>query len=261
MHTYKPIQPSVAKEVDISYSELFPSSAVAKYVYCYWQLKTTKELGSDHNYRVLADGCIDVFFNTNHPDHNLAMGFYRKYTSFSIGRAFSYSGIRFNPSYFTKLFQLDASTLSNKDLPAAQVVPNLARFITSLDSGLDLGVIQVAMDGFLGQYITDHAPLNDDRFDNALLTIYEKKGLLDTGKELNTGLSPRQLRRVFNYYIGSTPKSFAQVVRFQHVVRKITEAEGKVSPSVYLDAGFFDQAHFIKDFKRFYGATPSVAFF
>ncbi|MEY8863036.1 helix-turn-helix domain-containing protein [Tenacibaculum singaporense] len=78
---------------------------------------------------------------------------------------------------------------------------------------------------------------------------------------MNTGLSTRQLQRVFNYYIGTTPKAFSNVVRFQQVLSEVTSAQSLKNNKLYLDLGFFDQAHFIKHFKTFYGVTPSKALY
>ena len=79
-------------------------------------------------------------------------------------------------------------------------------------------------------------------------------------RELDTGLSARQLRRIFNYYIGTTAKTFSNVVRFQYILNADPSQRRLKNDKLYFDVGFFDQAHFIKNFKTFYGVTPSQAF-
>ena len=93
-----------------------------------------------------------------------------------------------------------------------------------------------------------------------LILIFQKKGFLDTEKDLDTGLSPRQLRRIFDYYIGTTAKSFSNVIRFQYILNAKPSQQSLKNNKLYFDVGFFDQAHFIKNFKTFYGVTPSEAF-
>ncbi|RDK83532.1 helix-turn-helix domain-containing protein [Marinirhabdus gelatinilytica] len=100
----------------------------------------------------------------------------------------------------------------------------------------------------------------DYRFLNSLYLIFQKKGYLVTEKDLDQGLSPRQLRRIFNFYIGTTAKSFCNVVRFQHILHAKPSKQSLKENKLYYDVGFFDQAHFIKNFKTFYGVTPSEAF-
>ena len=90
----------------------------------------------------------------------------------------------------------------------------------------------------------------DKRFFSALLQILQSKGSLHIS-ELDTGISTRQLRRLFDYYIGDSPKTFSNIVRFQHIL----SAKAYHNHS-FLDT-YYDQAHFIKSFKTFYGDTPS----
>lgn len=103
------------------------------------------------------------------------------------------------------------------------------------------------------------APL-DTRFYRALHYILKHNGVIDIKKDLDVGLSPRQLQRVFNYYLGTTPKAFSNVVRFQHILNSQTSLKELRENKLYFEAGFYDQAHFIRHFKTFYGVTPSEAF-
>jgi AraC-like DNA-binding protein len=70
------------------------------------------------------------------------------------------------------------------------------------------------------------------------------------------GLSERQFERRFLRRVGLTPKRYASLRRFERAV-----ALASTSPSLTdaaLDAGYYDQAHFIRDFRRFTGAAPGA---
>lgn len=71
------------------------------------------------------------------------------------------------------------------------------------------------------------------------------------------GVSQRYVHRKFTEGVGVSPKSFASITRFQRFFSSL--AAGK-TPRDSLDRAiyesYFDQAHFIKDFKRFTGLTP-----
>lgn len=70
---YKPIQPTVsANDNEISYQERKPNKEIENFIYCFWQLKTQKPLNKDYNYRVVSDGCIDIFFDHKQPMLNIA---------------------------------------------------------------------------------------------------------------------------------------------------------------------------------------------
>ncbi|MCG8330908.1 MAG: helix-turn-helix domain-containing protein [Chitinophagales bacterium] len=257
---YTPIQPTVKiGQGDILYQEIQPSSQLQPFIYCYWQLKTKTTLENPYTYKAVSDGCVDIFFNLNNLSENFVMGFSKKYTAFSIGNEFNYAGIRFFPSAFTQLFGISAKTLSNQDQPLASVLPDLADFI-SKEIDLDFSTSIRKLDRQLIDTLRQSKHHLDHRFYDALLLIFKHHGYLETENELNTGLSPRQLRRIFNYYIGTTPKTFSQVVRFQYILNAKPSMQSLRDNRIFYDVGFYDQAHFIKDFKKFYGVTPSQAF-
>ncbi|WP_405384389.1 DUF6597 domain-containing transcriptional factor [Maribacter sp. LLG6340-A2] len=259
---YKPIQPTVApNNSKISYLENRPSKAIENYIYCFWQLKTLKPLKQDYNYRVVSDGCIDIFFNHSHPTESYIMGFCRKFVQFPLGKEFNYIGIRFLPSAFPHLFAIDAKTLSDQSQELRQFLPQFSKFIATRVKPEDLfenitRILNKKITGLLQNQVIQY----DQRFLDSLNLIFQKNGFLDTEKELSTGLSSRQLRRIFNFYIGTTAKSFSNVVRFQHILNAKPSKQTLKVNKLYYDVGFFDQAHFIKSFKTFYGVTPTEAF-
>ena len=259
---YNPIQPSVkAENQKIAYRQVRPDTKIENFVYCFWQLKTQKQLDQPFIYRVVSDGCIDIFFDQNEPSQNFVMGFCRKYTEFPIGKSFNYIGIRFLPSTFPLLFGVDANTLSNRSQELKNVLPDLSNWITTeINPSASFESITKRMNEKLMGITEKHSFHYDQRFLKALNLIFRKNGFLDTEKELDTGLSPRQLRRIFNFYIGTTAKTFSNVVRFQHILNAKPSKQSLKENKLYFDVGFFDQAHFIKNFKTFYGVTPSKAF-
>jgi AraC-like DNA-binding protein len=259
---YKPIQPTVStNDNKISYQEKQPNKDIENYVYCFWQLKTQKPLIKDYSYRVVSDGCIDIFFDHKRPSENFVMGFCRKFIQFPIGKEFDYIGIRFLPSAFPHLFGVNAKTLSNQSQKLNKILPDFAEWINSEIKPADsFETITKTLNEKIIGFLNDQDIIYDHRFLDSLNLIFQKNGYLDTEKDLNTGLSPRQLRRIFNFYIGTTAKSFSNVVRFQHILNAKPSKQSLKENKLYFDVGFFDQAHFIKNFKIYYGVTPSEAF-
>jgi AraC-like DNA-binding protein len=72
------------------------------------------------------------------------------------------------------------------------------------------------------------------------------------------GLSQSALERRFRRIVGISPKKFASVVRLRRALRM--RASGRDFTAVAHDAGYFDQAHFIHDFRRATGSTPETFF-
>lgn len=72
------------------------------------------------------------------------------------------------------------------------------------------------------------------------------------------GLSPKRFIQVFGDEVGLTPKLFCRVRRFQKVLRLIGKGARVDWAGVATDCGYFDQAHFIHDFRAFSGLNPST---
>ncbi|TGE20221.1 helix-turn-helix transcriptional regulator [Hymenobacter elongatus] len=69
-------------------------------------------------------------------------------------------------------------------------------------------------------------------------------------------LSRRQLERRFVAEVGTTPKLYARIARFNYVLRLLDQAAAPDWPGISYQCGFFDQAHFIREFRSFTGESP-----
>jgi len=259
---YTPIQPTIRQSAEsVTYSEFLPHENLQPFIYCYWELKTTERLKKTFQYRVVADGCIDIFFELNKPADNFIMGFCRKYTSFELPNEFHYVGIRFLPTMFPQLFGVNAAELSNQFADLKNVLPDTANFITSnFKSSSEKEKVKTLLDDYFLQRISEATFDDDNRLYDALDAILTNFGMINIETDIQTGLSPRQLRRIFTYYIGDTPKVFSKVVRFQNILKAKPSKQSLRQNKLFYDVGYFDQSHFIKEFKNFYGVTPSKAF-
>jgi AraC-like DNA-binding protein len=70
------------------------------------------------------------------------------------------------------------------------------------------------------------------------------------------GYSQKHFADMFRKQVGVTPKAYLKIMRFQKAVRTIDSADEINWREVALSCGFYDQAHFIHDFKSFSGFTP-----
>ena len=89
----------------------------------------------------------------------------------------------------------------------------------------------------------------------AVKLIYQTNGTIRI-KELNERLfiSQSPFEKRFRKVVGTTAKKFASIVRFNTVLDSLKETKSLIE--ICYENDFFDQAHFIKDFKQFTGDTP-----
>ncbi|WP_229236040.1 helix-turn-helix transcriptional regulator [Dyadobacter tibetensis] len=119
-------------------------------------------------------------------------------------------------------------------------------------AGTDIQRIQI-MEHFLLSQRKDIQP--DLLVQEAVSLINRCQGSLRI-KELNKKLSisPSALEKRFRKVVGTTPKKFASIVRFNTVLENLSQAESLTE--LCYEHSFFDQAHFIKDFKQYAGVSP-----
>lgn len=104
-----------------------------------------------------------------------------------------------------------------------------------------------------------HNHLSDQLIQAALQKIHATKGLFPI-KLLASSLSISQdaFEKRFRKFVGASPKQFSSIVRMKSIISEKQKATSLTE--VALNAGFFDQSHFNKDFKLFTGLTPTDFF-
>jgi AraC-like DNA-binding protein len=70
------------------------------------------------------------------------------------------------------------------------------------------------------------------------------------------GYSQKHFTEMFRRRVGVTPKAYLKIMRFQKAIRTIDAADNIEWDIMAQECGFYDQAHFINDFKHFSGFTP-----
>ena len=146
---------------------------------------------------------------------------------------------------------------TNTNLPTEDL--NL-KWLDQLNRKLHAGLneremIQVLEDTLLAQNIS----LNSANYLLAsaiLKTILSVKGKINVQDlALQHHLSVRHFQRKFKQLFGISPKKFTNIIRFKHLYKTKVLREQLVQD--YLQYGYYDQMHFIKDFKKHVGINPS----
>lgn len=114
-----------------------------------------------------------------------------------------------------------------------------------------------AVEQFLIKRMSDSPP--DQLVLAALALIHKSKGNVRISEllaQLHTSQSPLEKR--FRQAVGTSPKKFAAIVRMKNLLQAYDPANSLTQ--LGYEAGFYDQAHFIKEFKNFTGDTPERFF-
>jgi AraC-like DNA-binding protein len=82
------------------------------------------------------------------------------------------------------------------------------------------------------------------------------RSVLDVTRD--AGLSRRRFAQLFREQVGITPKLYCRVLRFQHIVRKLSTGAPVDWADVALAGGYCDQAHLAHEFRAFSGIAPGA---
>lgn len=113
---------------------------------------------------------------------------------------------------------------------------------------------RVLDDFFMARVVVD---VRYEAFERALHALTATEGRASVEEVAATaGVSSRQVDRLFAHCLGIPPKTVGRILRFQGALRALMRDPGGSLAELAAAAGYFDQAHFIKDFKRMTGGVP-----
>jgi len=98
---------------------------------------------------------------------------------------------------------------------------------------------------------------NESRIDPTVNTIYQSNGFANIAELAKQAcLSDAQFRRRFNEEIGMSPKEYSKIVRVNYISHLLFQNPKVKLTDLTYQLGYFDQAHFIKDFRSVTGLSP-----
>jgi hypothetical protein len=255
---YLPLQYEMSKKGGAHrYQELLPNNRLAGLICYYWHFQSGQSSLLPAGFHIIADGCIDIVLDLMHGKAYI-LGFYCNSLEYCPQEPFNFFGIRFRPAAMPALFQVKANELTNQIYALEEVLSKIKWEFSSLfDYPYSADQLAGQLDHYFAAYLARNNFSVDARVLAALELIYQCKGVLQIEKDIHSGLGERQLRRLFEFYIGDSPKQLAKIVRFQNYLSSQTRSTYGLLKD---DHGYYDQAHLIKEFKQLYGSTPSQVF-
>jgi AraC-like DNA-binding protein len=165
----------------------------------------------------------------------------------------------FQPNGIHQLLGIPAHEFHDSIIPVEDVFD---KKITALQESLFEQNNQMRtelLNSFFSSLIASKTASNQFLIDHSLSFIIKNKGQFSIKKLVEyTGYTERHLERKFKECIGLNPKKFGNVVRLHHFLKLLKDKpEDTNLTTICYDAGFSDQSHLIKDFKKHTGITPT----
>lgn len=238
-------------------------------VKCYWTLEGPKEAIPGKQV-IVPDGCIEMIFHYG--------DLYRQYTEdgksviqpkcFVIGQltqplevepagVTGIFSVRFHPDGFVPFTTLRIKEMENRAVSLEELFGTEGyelgeRIVNASSTSERIEEVQA----FLFKKLTDIETI-DRIVKSTVETIVTANGQLSINElSKQTNINRRQLERKFSSAIGLSPKQLSKTIRLQATLKMLLSNKFTSLTNLAYENDYYDQAHFIKDFRELAGCTP-----
>lgn len=253
----------------MKYYTIAPPPSLSEYVRFFWVLEGNEA----YAHRSMADGCTEMIFHyngvfdayngTGASSRSALTGLAgpsQQYHQFKTNTGFGIFGVYLYPFAIPYLFSIAAADLSDQ-------LPDLPAIFGKEGRQLEEQVLMAASNkqrvsivtSFLEKKLYSARRTNTAMMATIRYIIHAKTFVKVESLAKNSFLSTRQFERNFKTLTGFTPKLFSRIMRFQAAM----QCSGHDFPSltsIAYNCGYYDQSHFIHDFKKFSGYHPKQYF-
>jgi AraC-like DNA-binding protein len=232
----------------ITTSNKSPSKALELYINRYWTAynPTNEQI----EVPIVPDGCMDIIWKDG---YLFLSGLMELADVITIEPHERYFGIQFKPYALALLLGEDVSKFNNQSISLDSINDTLKSKMSKL---IESSEPYDALDEYFAKFFFEKVV--EPKLVMAVKIIRDSYGNVSVTDLVDRlEMHPKKLERLFVPRMGVSVKKFSKIVRF-HEVHKVLSEEGLENlSSKVLEKGYFDQAHFNRDFKKLTGLKPS----
>ena len=255
----------------MKYNEIRPCNPLMPYVKCYYTYES--DMGVAFDDTVFPSGCIEIIFNLGAGHWQTAVGdtfvttppveLWGQITQplpiKSIGRN-TMLGIRFYPHAAACFLHENMDLFNNQVVDFRDLSDHAvnALYVQLQDTNNWKQRIALVESFLLRRLSLSEKRMGKMGLVNDIMREIRQYDFFDNIENVAAryGITSRYLQKIFLQYTGLTPKLYSKINRFQHSLQLVMKKDTSLTSIAY-DCGYFDQSHFIREFKSFTGFTPS----
>lgn len=252
------------------YQTFEPSSSLSSFIKCYWTLDSEAGEETLEKQTIVPDGCMEMIFHHGEYYQQLTLdeGWITQPKCFVFGQLTrpleimptgktGIFSVRFHPNGFLPFASMPIKDMENKAVALesifGQEVLHLEEKMMLAESAEERITL---VENFLLEKLTDEHTIHKI-IHSTIETMMEAKGRLPVDEVAKmVKINKRQLERKFSEAIGLSPKQLSKTIRLQETIKNMYSKKYSNLTELAYQGAFFDQAHFIKDFKELTGMTP-----
>ncbi len=236
----------------ITVERFAPSADLAPFINHYWCVQWSLPDGVVHQQEVLSHPCAGLAVQAGRTH---VYGVIRKKSVQTLRGQGQVFAAMFRPGGFYPFYQRPLRGLTDKQLPLERIWgPN------QLEQDVLAQPTPARKLAVLEAFLLQRLPAADPQAELAAGVVQEiasNRLILKLDNiQRNFGLSPRSLQRLFNTYVGVTPKWVIKRYRLHEAADQLARGGFESLAQLAQALGYYDQAHFNKDFKDVVGVSP-----
>jgi len=236
-------------------SRHLPAKDLAFFVGYYWIVSWDLRGQEPYLCETLPQPCIHLVFEK---DQSRIVGIVRGRFSYLLKNEGRIFGVSFKPGAFFPFVEAPVSALTDNSI---SIFDAFGVEHAALEAAILSQADETAMIALVEQFLRARLPERDEH----VVVINQIVDRIIADREITRvdnlvsrfSISKRTLQRLFSHYVGVSPKWVIRRYRLQGAAERLAEGEAVDWPKLALDVGYFDQAHFINDFKTIIGKTPA----
>lgn len=235
------------------YEEARAPAPLARYVAAFWQMSGRSLLDAGAVHRVLPDGCMDVVFDLGPSREVSFVGTMTTALSVTLTADLDGFGIRFRPGGAVPWLRIPADELTDSSIDMHECPLRAPQqLIDALADAPSLAVrVQLASEWLLR---TERRVAEiPSVYCAARMFAREQQSVSIAARDL--GMSERTLQRAFQKSVGITPVEYRGIARMRRLLVSLDAGSSLADAAV--DAGYYDQPHLDREFRRLVGCAPS----
>lgn len=251
--------------------EYKPCDSLNPYIELFWEGSFNANASGQIALQMIPNGCLDLIIHLNElhcdlHDNNgwsqspdfMILGMFTQPYEVRFQNHVRVFAIRFKPDGIYNILGVPASLLKDNFHDMSMVLcSRFYDFSNRLKEEKSVATMIIRAENYLLKSLQDSK--TDLSYVNAAAELIRNcTGIKIKEVADKVCISQRQLERAFKDKVGISPKHYLRITRMKDVLRYLNDHQELNLVKVAYHCGYFDQAHFINDFKRFTGKKPSV---
>ena len=232
-----------------------PAADLQSFIEYFWIVEWDLRGQEPHIQKILPYPCVHLVFEPGRTAiHGVMNGVFERQLE-GAGRAL---GVRFRPGGFRGVLDGPVVTITDRVIPLTGVYDF---DIDAAEAEVLVAAGDLEMIGVAERLLRTRMPAADDTIDlvHGIVDRIANDRAINRVDELATLVNQgeRALQRLFNDYVGVSPKWVIRRSRLHDAAARLANAEDVNLTQLAADLGYSDQAHFTRDFKTLVGRSPS----